>query len=76
MFEHGVKLTANQKQSCEVKLLVTEFRIVVSKMKNAKSPGSDGFTVEFWIFFSQLIFNILQNVNCMHNVWVHLLFNR
>ena len=50
-FNHNVKLTDEQKESCEGNITFQECSYALSKMKNGKSPGSDGFTVEFYKFF-------------------------
>ena len=48
MFEYDVKLTESQKDSCEGELQIKECGQVVKYMSNTKSPGSDGFTLEFY----------------------------
>jgi len=45
------KLNDDQKLSCEGDLSVEECLLSLKKMKNSKSPGYDGYTVEFYKFF-------------------------
>ena len=45
------KLTENQKQSLEGKISLPELTSALKRMKNNKSPGSDGFTADFFKFF-------------------------
>lgn len=45
------KLTENQKQSLEGEISLPELTSALNRMKNNKSPGSDGFTVDFFKFF-------------------------
>ena len=49
--KHNVKLTDTQKESCEGILKLQECSEALRNMKNKKSPGSDGFTAEFYKFF-------------------------
>ena len=42
------KLTEEDKKCLEGELSEKEILLVLKKMKNNKSPGSDGFTVEFF----------------------------
>ena len=44
-------LTEDQKQSCEGDLTQAECLTTLKNMKNNKSPGPDGYTVEFFKFF-------------------------
>ena len=44
-------LTVQEKTSLEGKITLDEASVALKKMKNNKSPGSDGFTVEFFKFF-------------------------
>ena len=50
-FQHNVKLTEEQKNLCEGNLSFKECSAALKMMKNGKSPGSDGFTVDFYKFF-------------------------
>lgn len=45
------KLNEDDKIHLEGELSEEEILVVLKKMKNNKSPGSDGFTVEFFKFF-------------------------
>lgn len=48
------------------KISESEILDVLKNMKNNKSPGSDGFTAEFFNFFwNDLKCFILQAINCM-----------
>ncbi|WP_419629518.1 hypothetical protein, partial [Thiolapillus sp.] len=44
-------LTLQEKTSLEGKITLDEASAALKNMKNNKSPGSDGFTVEFFKFF-------------------------
>lgn len=48
---NGVKLPDHQSNKLEEKLSYTEITRCLKLMKNNKSPGLDGFTVEFFQFF-------------------------
>ena len=50
-FIHNVKLTHDQRDQCEGNLLYDECSYALKNMENGKSPGSDGFTVNFYKFF-------------------------
>ena len=54
------KLTEEDKKCLEGELSEKEILLVLKKMKNNKSPGSDGFTVEFFKFF----YNDLKTFIC------------
>ena len=45
------KLTENQKNSISGKLTLSEIGNALKEMKNDKSPGSDGYSAEFYKFF-------------------------
>ena len=49
-FNHNVKLTDEQKNMCEGNITFGECAQVLKLMQNGKSPGSDGFTVDFYKF--------------------------
>ena len=49
------KINEDQKQSCESQLTLEEIGIALRNLKNGKSPGSDGFTTDFYKFFWPLI---------------------
>ncbi len=48
------KLNDVQSESCEGQITLHEVKDVLYSMANNKSPGSDGFTVEFYNFFLTL----------------------
>jgi hypothetical protein len=54
------KLTENQKQSLEGEISLPELTSALKCMKNNKSPGSDGFTADFfkfsWIAVEKFVF--------------------
>lgn len=50
-FDHNVRLTEEQKEFCEGNLTLNECSKALQLMQNGKSPGSDGFTVDFYKFF-------------------------
>ena len=47
-FHHDVRLTDEQRDSCEGNLTFKECGEALKLMKNGKSSGSDGFTVDFF----------------------------
>ena len=47
----GTKLSDTDKENCEGPISFEECTNVLNNMKNDKSPGSDGFTVEFYKYF-------------------------
>jgi exonuclease III len=46
-----IKLSETEKESCEGPISFEECTKALNNMKNGKSPGSDGFTVEFYKYF-------------------------
>ncbi len=57
-------LTENQLLYLEGKLNKNELVLALKNMSNNKSPGSDGFTVEFWkFFFNDLGDFLLRSIN-------------
>ena len=50
-FDHNIKLTDEQKNNCEGNLSYEECSKALKNMINGKSPGSDGFTVDFYKYF-------------------------
>ena len=50
-FQGIPKLTEDKKKSLEGEIGFPELTAALKKMKNNKSPGSDGFTTEFFKFF-------------------------
>ena len=56
-----LKLTDEEKGKCEGLLTEHECQAALKDMKNQKSPGSDGFTAEFYkIFWNDLKFLSMQ----------------
>ncbi len=51
MVENIPTLTLQEKLLLEGEITVDEASLALKNMKNNKSPGSDGFTVEFFKFF-------------------------
>jgi len=57
-------LTQEQLQKLEGRLTYSEILAALKRMPNNKSPGSDGFTTEFWKFFFQdLCEFLLRSIN-------------
>ena len=54
------KLSDVERESCEGLLTKKECWDALQRMKNDKSPGSDGLTKEFYVFFS--FFNEVSNI--------------
>ena len=50
-FNHNIKLTEEQKYLCEGNITFKECAQSLKLMTNGKSPGSDGYTVDFYKFF-------------------------
>lgn len=50
-FNHDIKLTQEQRDLCEGNITYKECGEALKLMKNGKSPGSDGYTVDFYKFF-------------------------
>ena len=58
------RLTEDDKRLCEGKITMSELYLVLKNMKNGKSPGTDGFTAEFYKFFwSDMKFLVLNSLN-------------
>ena len=58
------KLNQEQKHSLEGPITIQEMLISLKNMKNNKSPGSDGFTIEFYKFFwSDIGYFIVRSLN-------------
>jgi len=57
-------LTAGQRDSCEGKITDIEVRNVIKGMKNGKTPGTDGFPVEFFkVFWLDIKEYLLDSLN-------------
>ena len=58
------KLNINQANELEGEITKSEIIKALKRMKNNKSPGSDGYTVEFFKFFSKdLLDFVLRSIN-------------
>ena len=55
------KLDPEDKISCEGEITESEAKILLKNMKNNKTPGTDGFPVEFYKFFWNDISSFLIN---------------
>ena len=57
-------LSAENANICEGKLSEKECRLALSEMHHRKSPGSDGFTSEFYKFFwKEIADDVVSNIN-------------
>ena len=64
LINNPVKLSDNEKEKLEGLLSYTEIQSSLKEMKNNKSPGSDGFTCEFFkFFFVDLGYFLLRSIN-------------
>lgn len=54
------KLTVEERDKLEGEISIEEILFVLKKMKNNKSPGSDGFSVEFFKFFHKDIIEFIK----------------
>jgi exonuclease III len=59
--ESEVKLTENEKNTCEGKISNTECKNVIKTFQNGKSPGTDGLPAEFYKIFWNDIGNLVTN---------------
>ena len=58
------KLTDNDKNSLEGEITLEEASIALKNMKNNKSPGSDGFSAEFFkVFWKSLGWFVVRSLN-------------
>ena len=61
-------LTKEESEECEGKITKEECLEALKNMKNNKSPGSDGFTCEFYKFFWKDIGSFLvRSINCAYD---------
>ena len=57
------KLTEDDKKSCEDELTLKEIGEALKQLQNGKSPGSDGFTTDFYKFFwSKIKHTVLESL--------------
>ena len=59
---YNIKLTDEARQSCEGAITITECSEAIKHMKNNKSPGLDGLSIEFYKTFWHLLGPILLEV--------------
>ena len=59
LVQEMIKLTNNQKESCEGVVEKDECFKILKTFKNNKSPGNDGLTMEFYLKFWNAICNLL-----------------
>ena len=64
---HLKKLDNEEARSCEGLLTIEECSEALNKFQNNKTPGSDGFTIEFKIFFFFLNLIHLFLTNTVHS---------
>ncbi len=68
-FNHNIKLSQEERDSCEGVLTFNECGLSLKNMGNGKSPGSDGFTVEFYKFFWKFLGGFLcRSINYGYTV--------
>jgi exonuclease III len=61
---NNIKLNDDNSDFCEQNITMSEIGIALKELKNGKSPGTDGFTADFYKFFwvkiKELVFHSLQ----------------
>ena len=63
------KITQEDKQSCETEVTLLEIGAALKELQNGKSPGSDGFTTEFYKFFWPTIKNmVLESIKYANQI--------
>jgi exonuclease III len=63
------KISENHKQMCECDITVEEAGKALKQLQNGKSPGSDGFTTDFYKFFWCDIKNsVIDSINYAKNI--------
>jgi hypothetical protein len=63
------KISENDKLSCENQITLVEISSALKELKNGKSPGSDGFTTEFYKFFWNTIRDmVLESIIYANNI--------
>ena len=61
------KLSNDQQLLCEGQLTYTEYYNVLDQLKNAKTPGNDGLTAEFYKHFWPIVGNLpVDSLNAAH----------
>ena len=66
---HLPKLTSHQRGTCDDKLSVGECFNILKTFQNYKTPGNDGFTVEFYLAFWSIIGKHL--IDCVNYAYGH-----
>ena len=62
------KLSDDDKENLEGELTIPECRQILKTFNFGKSPGEDGFTVEFYIkFFELLAFDLVESLNTAYS---------
>jgi hypothetical protein len=63
------KLSETNKESCETDITIEEVGAALKQLDNGKSPGSDGFTTDFYKFFWPQIKNVVfENFNYANQI--------
>ena len=62
-------LSSEQRDSCEGFLTLNELSFSVKSLNLGKSPGSDGFSTEFYLFFWDLLAPLLLRVKFLLPWW-------
>ena len=66
---HLPKLTSDQRERCDEKLSVGESFNTLKTFQKNKTPGNDGFTVEFYLVFWPIVGKHL--INCFNYAHDH-----
>lgn len=62
------KLSDDDKENLEGELTIAECRLILKTFNIGKSPGEDGFTVEFYMkFFELLASNLVESLNTAYS---------
>lgn len=62
------KLSDDDKENLEGELTIAECRLILKTFNIGKSPGEDGFTVEFYMkFFELLASNLVKSLNTAYS---------
>jgi hypothetical protein len=70
-FNHDIKLTEDQKDLCEGNLTLKECAESLKFMINGKSPGSDGYTVDFISSFGKILVHLFFGLFSMDTILVN-----
>jgi hypothetical protein len=67
--ENLPKINEESKESCETDITIKEIGIALKELKNGKSPGSDGYTADFYKFFWPTIKEtVLESIIYANNI--------